>query len=406
MTKAIHFLLILFTFTLPFNKFTLNAIPIIVFILWLAEGDMAHKWQTLRRCKIFWIFAGLSVLYLLSFLWSGTTAHGYFGKAANHAGLAFWVEKYLYPLILLPVIVTKMDKKLFQSAVSAFLAGMFLSEVLSYGIFFRLWEFGRGIPEDPTPFLHRTAYSTFLVLTIFILLYRVMHTERKGWKIFYLIFAFSATGNLFLNGGRTGQVAFILSALYFTLHYFHYSLKALLGTAVAITLVVTIAWQSSPVFQKRMHETGEALQKMRHHEYRTSFGQRVAIWMTVIEVVKEHPILGAGLGNARAAVQRVQRERYPERTYVTAMPHVHNQFLQSYLEGGIFAVVLWLWLFYLLLRENFYEYTLYARVFAISLLIFFLVDTPFLFRIGASYLLFFTALLFGYRIWRREKADA
>ncbi len=403
MTKIIYFFLLLFAFTLPFNKFTLNAIPIIVFVLWFVEGDLAKKWRMLRKCKLFWIFTSLSALYLLSFLWSGTTAHGYFGKASNHEGLAFWVEKYLYPVILLPVVLTKTDKTFFKNAISAFLAGMLLSEILSYGIIFHLWQVGRGTPEDPTPFLHHTAYSTFLVFTIFILLYRVMHTASRGMKLFYLFFALTATANLFLNGGRTGQVAFILAALYFAAHYFRFSLKTLLGSVATIAVVLTVAWHSSPVFEKRMQETQQTLQKMQHNEYQTSFGQRVAIWLTSLEVLKEHPILGAGLGNARRVVITSQKKYYPNRPYISVMPHVHNQFLQSYLEGGIVAVLLWLWLFYLLFTRNFYDYTFYARVFAISLFVFFMVDTPYLFRIGASYIIFFTALLFGYRRWMMHK---
>ena len=399
MRQTIRILLILYAFSLPFNKFTLNAIPVIVFILWLLEGDLKAKWQMLRRCQIFWIFTGLSALYLFSFLWSGSVSEGYFGKAENHAGLAFWVEKYLYLVILVPVVVTVTDRALFKNAISAFLGAMFLSEILSYGIFFRLWDIGRGTPEDPTPFLHHTAYSTLLVFTVFILLYRLFHTKATGMRLFYLFFALTATANLFLNGGRTGQVAFILSALFFAYYHFRFSPRALIGAVAAVAVVLTLAWHGSPVFQKRMHETQQTLQKMRHNEYQTSFGQRVAIWIATLDVLKAHPILGAGLGHARAAIAEVQQKQYPARPYITAMPHVHNQFLQSYLEAGIGTLLLWCWLFYLLFTRNFYDYTLYARVFAISMLIFFLVDTPYLFRIGAAYLLFFSALLFGYRKW-------
>lgn len=403
-TRSIQLCLILFAFSLPFKLFILHYIPVLVFLLWLLEGNLARKWAILKRSPIFWLFVAITLLYFLSFLWSDAMTEGYFGRNRDHFGLYDAVERYGFRWLILPVMLTSVDLRRFKQIISAFLAAMIISEIASYGIFLHLWNIGRGDPGDPTPFLHHTAYSTFLVFTVFILLTRFHHEKERFMKYFYLLFALSAITNLFLNGGRTGQLAFLLCAVYFTLHHFRYSLKAFALMAGAISLILMIAYESSPVFQKRIAETQETLQKMEHHQYQTSFGQRVAIWQATLDILKEHPLAGAGIGDARSAIAKTVREHYPDKAYILDMPHVHNQFLQAYLETGLLGFVAWILFFVLFFRSDFYEYESYAKIYAISLLIFTLVDTPYHFTVGISYILFFTGLFFGYKNYRERVA--
>ena len=397
MRKAIQALLILFAFSLPFRLFLLHYIPVTIFILWLVEGDLADKWHRLRKDPIFWLFVAITMLYFVSYLWSDSTTGGYFGRITAHYGLYDTMERYGFRWLLLPVMLTTVDRKLFRSIISAFLLAMVISEVISYGIFFHLWEIGRADPNDPTPFLHHTAYSTFLVFTVFILLTRFFDERWLPLKAGYLLFALSAIANLFLNGGRTGQLAFLLCAIYWTFHRYRASIKAFAVMAAATTLVLLIAYESSPVFQKRLSETKETLHKMRHNQYQTSFGQRVAIWEMTIDVLREHPIAGAGIGDARAAIADAVERYAPDKRYILQMPHVHNQFLLAWLQTGIVGMLLWILYFWLFFRSYFYVYEGYAKVYAISLLIFMLVDSPYHFTLGISYILFFTGLFFGYK---------
>ncbi len=398
MTKYIRFFLLLYAFTLPFNAFTLNFIPAIVFVLWLIDGNLREKYNILKRSPLFWVFVSMTLWLLLSLVWSDTRSGGYFGNQSYHDAFRHWLDKYAYPVLIVPVLLTVTDKVFLRQALSAFVAAMLISEILSYGIILHLWEIGRGTPADPTPFIHHSFYSTFLVLTIFVLFYRYFHTRQKLLRYFYLIFALSATLNLFLNGGRTGQAAFLLATLYFTLHHFRYSFRALGATLTALVLIYTAAYHFSPVFQKRMHDSVETIHKMQQGEFQTSFGQRIVTWMATADVLRESPVLGAGIGDARDRMIEIQQKYYPDKPYIiTQMQHVHNQFLQTYLDAGIVAMLIWIIFFYLFFRYSFGEFTLYARVYAISLLLFFLIDVPYIMALGAGYVLFFSALFCGYR---------
>jgi O-antigen ligase len=402
MRKYINYLLILFAFSLPLKLFLINGLSVLISALWLKEGDLTKKWHILKNQKIFWLFIALSLLALLSLTWSDSIYDGFFNHRSTN-GLKFWFNKMGYKLLILPVLLTTIDLRLFKQMMSAFLSAMFISEIISYGIFFKLWEFGRGVPEDPTPFLHHTYYSAFLIFTIFVALVRFQKESKRWLKYFYLLFALSATINLFLNGGRTGQLAFLFAAIYFATHFYRLTIKSVTITLITLTLLYTIAYNSSPVFKARMQMTQQSLEMMQKGELQTSFGQRVAIWQCAWDIIKTHPLLGVGMGSAKKAIATNQKERYPDRPYICRLPHIHNQFIQTYLESGIVGLLLLLMLFYLLFSENFYEYTVYARIYAISLLMLFLVDVPLRFNYGINYILLFTGLFFGYKIYKEQR---
>ncbi len=396
MTKYINYLLILFAFSLPFKAFTLNIIPELVFIMWLLEGDLSTKFHQLKRSKIFWILVGISTITLLSFLWSESIYNGYYGAKTSN-GLLYWLGKYGYKLLIVPVLLTHTTKELFKKSISAFLLAMFIAEIVSYGIFFDIWDIGIGSPLNPVPFMHRTYYSTFLVFTVFILLILLQKEKNPKIKLFYILFALSATVNLFLNGGRTGQLAFVICSIYFVIHHYKLNFKTVTLMTLFFVSVFTLAYNFSPVFNNRMQDTKETLHKLSHNQMQTSFGQRVAIWIAASKLIKEHPLLGVGIGDSKKAIHDIQQKDYPDRPYINTLLHIHNQFMQIYLDSGIIGFVLLILIFYLLFKENFSHFDEYAKIFAIILLVLCSMDTPYHFSIGVSYMFFFIGLLFGYK---------
>ena len=403
--KYINYLLILFAFSLPFKFFLMNGLAVIIFALWIFEGNLRTKWHRLKQMPIFWLLSLFSLITLLSITWSQTLYGGYTNGSGTNA-VSFWFAKFGYKFLIIPVLLTVVDTKLLRQIISAFLTAMFISEIISYGIFFHLWSLPKASPEDPTPFLHHTYYSIFLVFTIFILLVRFAHEERRSLKLFYLVFALSATANLFLNGGRTGQLAFIFTTLYFVLHHYRFSYKSIFATLLALGLLYLVAYRVSPIFQQRMHYTKESFEKLLHGEMQTSFGQRVAVWLAAFEVIKAHPLEGAGIGASKTAIQKMQQKHFPNRAYMMHLRHLHNQFLQAWVDSGIIAFLLLLWLFYLFFHEDFGICDPYAKIYAISLLFLFMTDTPFHFNLGVNYVIFFTALLFGCKAYYEKNAHS
>ncbi|HHD77528.1 MAG TPA: O-antigen ligase domain-containing protein [Campylobacteraceae bacterium] len=400
--KFIDYLLILLAFSLPFKAFTINFLPGILFFLWLLEGDLAHKWHTLRKEKIFWVFVALSGITLLSLLWSNSLYNGYLGASDDNA-FAQWLTKFFYLPLVLPVMLTHMHKALYEKCVSAFLAAMFISEILSYGIFFSWWHINAATPDNPTPFLHRIYYSIFLVMAIFFLTVRFWQEKRRYLRIFYLLFALASLVNLFINGGRTGQLAFLLTALFFVFSRYRITIKSVAVTTLLLGTIYLTAYLFSPVFQQRILESRDTLHKLSHHRLQTSFGGRIAIWEVALRVISEKPFTGAGPGDAKAEIARVQQRDFPDRPFINQFQHVHNQFLQIYLDSGVAGFMMLLALFYLLFRENFGILNVPEKIFAISLLLLFCMDTPLHLNVGVAYTLFFSGLFFGMQAQKEQQ---
>jgi O-antigen ligase len=79
---------------------------------------------------------------------------------------------------------------------------------------------------------------------------------------------------------------------------------------------------------------------------KVSIEQREGIYKTAWEIVKDHPILGVGLGQLGVVYPLYQYkpyapEDYPKHPYVYS-EHVHNEFLQFWVEGGVIGLMLFL----------------------------------------------------------------
>lgn len=394
-------MLILFAFVFPFNTALNNLIPPILLLLWFFDGDLKNKILTLFHSKIFLLLVVFIISVGISLLWSSSIYDGFWPKRYDN-GISFWFNKYFLQFLIVPVLITQVHKNLFNHIISAFLIAMLISEMISYGNFFGIWQVGNGTQYNPAPFIHHIYYSIYLVMTIFILLIRFHTSHNKYYKIGYILFALVAMSTLFLNVARTGQLTLVIGLIYLTLIYYHLRLKTFLQLFALITTLVIIAYQFSPLFHQRINVGIEDIQKMQQNNFNSSFGQRVAMWITASEVIKENPILGAGLGDAKKEIADVQKSIYPHRQYIQQLDHAHNQFIQSYLEGGIFSFLLLCSTIFALFIRSFNEIDPYVKLFGISVLVLSLLDTPFYYNYGFLYVWFFMALFNGYHMQEKK----
>ncbi|HEY5999250.1 MAG TPA: O-antigen ligase family protein [bacterium] len=74
--------------------------------------------------------------------------------------------------------------------------------------------------------------------------------------------------------------------------------------------------------------------------------ERLLLWETAWNMVRDRPVLGVGIGNFRAAQDAYVREAVP---LVMTRTHAHNVWLQVAVERGVLGVLALLWLFLALL---------------------------------------------------------
>lgn len=336
-TKMINYLIILYALMIPLSLDMLRTTAILMTIFWIREGNFTKKLSSIKKQPLFISIFLLICLLLLSLMWTDSenlrTGIKYIKR--------FW---FLIPAI---VIYTSIDKKNIPIVLSAFLLAMFISEIVSYGIFFEIIHWNGLSAKDPTPFMHHTLYSIFLALTAGILLNRLFTAISLTYKIIYVLFFLTVTANLFINSGRTGQFLFFLVLIAVIISHYKINLKSI-GLVIILSFIIPyLAFTFSPNFHQRMLQT---YNNLTHISYTTSIGSRIGLITVAKDIFLEHPLMGVGVGDHLTEKTKMVEAKYPDRLYVEELVHYHNQYAEFLVIAGIFGLLSYLMILITLAR--------------------------------------------------------
>ncbi|MBE0514925.1 O-antigen ligase family protein [Sulfurimonas sp.] len=379
----INYIFVLYAFLLPISRGGISILTALLFVLWLFSNDFSKKIEFIKSNSVILYFLAFVGFSLLSLFWSDDAG----------SGLAY-IRKYWYFLAIL-VIATTVQKKFIEYAISAFLAGMLISEALSYSIFFELIEWKHGSPSDPTPFMNHLQYSMLLTFTSLLLLNRFFHEERLKWKIFYFLYFLTVTSNLFLNGGRTGHLAFAVTIFVVGFLNIKNKFLAFFSMLLLSASIFYTAYHVSPVFKNRFDASVTETQNITQDgSFCGSFGSRLGMWIVGSEIFLDNPIIGTGVvKNMDDMVNRI-KESHPDKICVIHLPSYHNFYVQSAVHLGIIGLFLYLMIFYSILkleiRDKYYFRTMiiFVSVYSVSSL----VETMFHEQFSMALLTLFTGL--------------
>ena len=347
--KGLNYLLILFAFLLPISTAMTNAAVALLILFWLIEGRWKEKYTILRSSLPFKLFLAFILLIGLSILWSHGIEGGFWGNKSPNA-IVFYFRQYIFDFMIIPIILTSMRKEFIRYIISSFLAAILVSELMSWGIFMEWIQYKDVSPDDPSPFMNHSFYSIFLAVAVFVLLTRFFQTKTTLYKVLIVLFILSAMVNLFLNGGRLGQLAFFVAIFVYIGLRYRVTAKSILLSLLTISAVFTIAYKASPVFQKRMDLSLQSLQKITEGNYASSWGKRAQILTVAKDLVRENPILGIGIGNAKVEFLEKAKECSQNRDFLLKVAHLHNGYMQILVELGIVGLLLFFFFLYRLLR--------------------------------------------------------
>jgi len=275
--------------------------------------------------------------------------------------------------LMIPIIYTALERRYIKYVFSAFIASMFISEIMSYGIYFNLFTYGEATHEMPTPFMHHIAYSVVLAFTSTVLLTNFFSVKSLKYKIFDGIFFITVVTNLFINGGRTGQVVFAILMFVLSFIYIKHKLKALLLATSIVSVTFILAWNFSPNFVSRVHQFENGIEKIvKNSDYTGQGGMRAAMWIIGSHVFMDHPLTGAGIGNEMKHANNYAKELGLHTRDMNLFPDYDNLFINVPAQLGIFGLILLLLIFYSLFRLPFKTKQYYALniMFIISFILF------------------------------------
>lgn len=392
------YLLIAFVFFLPISSAAPNLILLVILLLWLVEADFARKWQQISQHPLFPPMIAFALLYPVSLLWTEDMAWG------QHM-----VERHAI-FLLFPLLLTVVRKEHIGWCFSAFIAAMTLSEIASYAVWFH-WVSIPGIdPSDPAGFLGHWEYNPFLALAIYLMAYQLLFKSVASWKQWlFVVFIITMTINMFITGGRIGQIAYFALMGLLLLQFFAYKgrlKQGVLAGMVALPLIFSIAYQTSDLFQTRVDRAVHEIQT--HDETKTgSVNARFIYWQNTLAMIPESPWLGVGIGDFPDAYNQFVGDWVPPETLMgkwgegTGHNQPHNQYLFELASFGVLGFLIFVWLWASIIRHAMVQkddYDHWRWAFVTLTLIVMLTDSYLLVQAFSYWFVFMMATLWQPRV--------
>jgi O-antigen ligase len=387
LNKTYQYLLISLGFFLPLTVSLANLIIVIIVLLWLFSGDYKEKYKQIINSKLMIASLMFYFIHVMGMFWTEDLDWGF-----------STLHKMWYFLLLWPVLFTIVNKDYTKYYIYAFLLAMALSEIVSYLIWFEaIPPFKNALTSsNPTPFMSHISFNPFLAFTIYVVIHEVLFNKKLNKLMLglYSFFSVALIFNMFITGGRAGQVVFFVMIIILILQYFQkQKLKAIIATIILLPAIFITAYHTSPIFNQRANLAFQELVKYDKNRVAinqsvvSSVGARILFANNSWAVIKENSLLGVGTGDFPTEYLRINVINSPTSPSVT---NPHNMYLLVLVQSGIVGLLSMLSIFYYQIKLSFKESNRFFCDLGFALPLLFLVI-----MLSDSYLLgHYTSLLF------------
>jgi len=340
--KTYQLLLILLAFLMPLTVFGGNLIIVLICIIWIFSGNYKNKFKEIFNNKLMVASIIFFCCHVVGLLWTSDLAWG-----------LHIVHKMWYFLLLLPILFSIVKKQYIKHYTYAFLLAIALTEIVSYLVWFEIIApFKYATVENPTPFMSHISYNPILSFAIYLVLHQLFFNHKMSNLLFsfYGFFAITMTINMFITGGRAGQVAFFVMLAILIFQIFDKKrVKSIMFILVLIPGIFLTAYNSSNLFNERVDQAVNDIS-----EYSlgsdSSIGQRINFAINSWQVIKKNPIIGIGTGDFPQEYLKINQQNSPERRS-TSNPH--NMYILVLMELGIVGLISMLAIFYYQFKLSF-----------------------------------------------------
>ncbi len=399
--RKIFFISSLFlTFCLPLFQKVIPAIIVVMMANWLISGIylttipklLKDKWRILTLS-----FASLYLLYLSGMLYSTNYIYG-----LSDLGVKF--SLFIFPVIFATSYFPLFSKKETGIILRVFAAGciagslMLIGRAFYHSIF--LHQPGVFYYDSLSWIFHPGYYSMYIAFAMSNILYFLLIRQSvKGFlkvagHILILLFF---TLMIVLLSSKAGLLIWIsVICFYAILLLFKYKRWLTSVTFVAVAFTAFILFLLT--FPKAASRVSQAKQDIASADSIAksgrSTGDRVLIWQSSKEIVKQNFLFGVGTGDVRDKLM----EEYKRKDVLTVLKHylnAHNQYLQTLIALGISGLLLLMAMILMpaifsVKREN---YIYFAFLFIVGISMFF--ESMLERQQGVVFYVFFNTFLFA-----------
>ena len=395
--KTYKYLLISLAFLMPLTVAGANTIIVIICLLWLLSGSYRIKYAQIINSKLMIASILFYFLHVIGLIWTEDLSWGF-----------HMLHKMWYFLLLLPVLFSIVKKEYIWPIIYAFLVAIAITEVISYLIWFEIISpFKSATLMNPTPFMSHVSYNPILAFAIYIVAHEIFFNKNlsKFQFLFYSFFLISMAFNMFITGGRAGQVMFFAAISVLIFQFFNAEkIKSLLIICITIPTIFFSAYQISDLFKNRVDSAIEDIIKYEginleernwnnkdtifaFANINTPVGERISYALYSWEIFKTSPIFGVGTGDFPKEYKKLNIIYSPRMVTTT---HPHNMYSLVGVQLGILGLLSLMSIFYFQIVQSFKSSNRFIRDVGITLPLMYL-----LIMMSDSYLLgHYTTLMF------------
>jgi O-antigen ligase len=387
--KALNYTALLYAFLLPLSRAGISILTVLMILFWILEGDLKRKFSKILKCKFIVAILVFVAFSFISLFWV---------ESENiHTALKY-LKKYWYLLVMF-VLYTSLQVSNISKILYAFLAGMSVSMVISWGIYFDWWQIKEVTKESLSPFMYHVFYSVFLAFAALLSIIFAKESEKKSLQLLYTTLTILFAGVLFLGIGRTGEVIFVIGLFLIFLRGYKHKLPMLIGLLLLVGTLFAGFYNFSDKFKTRANLVKSDIELLINKEqYCSSLGGRAFTWRVAYDITKEHPLLGVGVGDHLVYLkQEMNRDKEFSKCEVlkNMINYFHGQYIEVVAQNGFIGLILFLSIFYFLMSIKVKDDTFknIRTLLVMTFLLFFIVDVPFRKQFGLALFALISSLI-------------
>jgi O-antigen ligase len=380
--ETYKYLLISLAFLLPLTVAGANTIIVVICFIWLVSGNYKEKFTTIFQSKLMLASVVFFLMHVLGLIWTEDISWG-----------LHMIHKMWYFIGLFPILYTLVRKDNIAKYISAFLLAISITEVVSYLVWFEIIEpFKNTTVNNPTPFMSHISYNPILAFAIYLVLHQIFFNKKLTDLVFsfYSFFAISMSINMFITGGRAGQIGFFVILIILIFQIFEKQrVKSLLIIFTIIPSIFLFAYQGSDLFKSRVNM---AIQESISYDSinmgnGSSVGQRINYAINSWDIYKKNLLIGVGTGDFPNEYRKINEVNTPNLPSVT---NPHNMYSLILCQLGLIGLISMLSILFLQVKISYKSPDRFIRDVGMTLPLLFLV-----LMLSDSYLLgHYTTLMF------------
>lgn len=327
------YLIIGLAFFIPTSVAGTNLILFLLLLLFVWEGKYKVRFSFIKNNPFVYIVFAYVMVHLIGCLWSEDLV------------MAGETLKRAWKLMYIPFLMMFIKREHVWYYLQAFVLGMMISEILTYLVWLDIISpFMHATNEMPSPLMQHTYYTPYVAMGSALLIYFLIYKKHKTnvQKTITVFFLFTMLLNLFIAGGRGGQVGFFVLFFVLMLYYFKEKVsKGVIIFSIISTILLSLAYQFVPLFENRVDKGIDEVTHFVPGKQTTSLGIRLALNKNYFEIFLENYWLGVGTGDYIDAYKEVNQNS----KFQTDLTHPHNMYLLIFVQFGLVGGIIFLAIF-------------------------------------------------------------